>query len=111
MKREPKAQSSLPRVCGGLDQVLGVVGGVGHDDRHGVALEDVEAGPDRHPESLFIVGGMAPHPWVGGRDRLDGGGRAVLAAVVDDDDLVIDLLALERGGDAYVNLRERRISR
>ena len=58
---EARAEGAVPALLEQAvvaDEVLGVVGGVGHHDRHRVALEDVEAGPDRHPEAAFVVGAV-----------------------------------------------------
>ena len=61
-RHEARAEGAVPALLEQpvvADQVLGVVGGVGHHDRHRVALEDVEAGPDRDAEAAFVVGAVA----------------------------------------------------
>ncbi len=83
---EARAEGAVPALLEQpvvADDVLRVVGGVGHHDHHRVALEQVEAGADRHPEALFVMGAADLHPRVAGADLLDHGGGAVLAGVVD----------------------------
>ena len=56
---EARAEGAVPALLEQAvvaDQVLGVVGGVGHHDRHRVALEDVEPGADRHCRSRVRSG-------------------------------------------------------
>src|ERR1700761_3227976 len=56
---EARAEGAVPALFEQPDvanEVARVVGGVSHHDRHRVALEDVEAGPDRHPHTPLVVG-------------------------------------------------------
>jgi hypothetical protein len=83
------------------DEVVGIVGGVGHHDRDGVPLEDVESGPDRVAEAAFEVGTVDADARVALADRGDDGFGRVFRVVVDDDHLVVDRFAFQRRDHSF----------
>ena len=89
------------------DEVLGAVGAVGHHDRHRVALEGFEAGTYGEAEAVAVGRGQAADLWMLGGDSRDHGRGVVGAGVVDDDHLVVDLLAGQRRDDALDRLGDR----
>jgi hypothetical protein len=76
--------------------VAGVVGRVGHHDAHDVAGIGVE--PRAHRESIAGLGGVLDPAHAGQLlvQAVEHRGRAVAGMIVDDDDLVRYLLAVER---------------
>ncbi len=78
------------------DEILRIVRAVGHDDRDGVALEEVEPGAHRESEAARVVREVVADAWVLGGERADDVRGVVGARVVDDEDLVVDA-ALGRG--------------
>jgi hypothetical protein len=81
------------------DEVEGVVGAVRHDDGHRVAGVGVQARPDREAEPVGVRRAQAAHGGMALGDPGHDGRRAIPGAVVDDDDLVLDLVLLEDGGE------------
>jgi hypothetical protein len=82
------------------DEIGGVIGAVGHHDRHRVSAEAVQAGPHREPEAAAVVGAVAVDPLVRLREALDHRARPIGAGVVDDQHLVVDAGAGESFGGA-----------
>ena len=77
------------------DEIRRVVRAVGHDDRHDVALEQVEPGAHGEPETSRIVREVVADARVLCGERLNDDRGVVSARVVDDEDLVVDRRSLE----------------
>ena len=78
-----------------------------HGDDVGAA-RGAEARGERRRLAEVAAQAQAPHPRVGGRERLDRLPRAVAAPVVDEDDLDVEAVAPGGLGDLAVKLLEAR---
>ena len=89
------------------DHVAAVVAFVRHHDDDGVATEGIEAPLDRTAEAVRAGAAHGHQAWNSCGGRLEDGVGVVAAAVIDDDDLMVDALKRElkmqvfhRRGDA-----------
>jgi hypothetical protein len=84
-----------------VEEVAGMVGAVGHHDRHGVALERDEPRAHGEAEAAAVERAQAAHVRVGLGEPRDARRGLVGRPVVNDDQLVLGALVLERGGDLH----------
>lgn len=84
-----------------------MVGAVSHHDRDHIACELVQARPNRESESGRIVRAVVVDPLVGADELPDNLGGAIGARVVDDQELVVDAVGFERGGERQQGRADR----
>ena len=89
------------------DQVLGRVREIGHHDRHGIPGVAIKPCPDRVSEAQRQVGAEADYVRVRLGDSPHDVSGPVTAGIVYDEDLVVDLSALELSDRARDGLPDR----
>ena len=91
------------------DEIVRAIGPVGHHDRYGVAGVLLEAGSDGEAKAVAVRRANAPYARVGRGQACDRTDGVVDAAVVHNQDLVVDRLAYQGIGDADDGVADRRL--
>ncbi len=89
------------------DKVLGIIGTVGHHDRHPIAFEQFESRSHGQAKATRIRGGAAMDVGVRFTGLLDQPTGRVLASIIDHQNFVLDRFALHDFNHAFDRLHDR----